>query len=64
MTMQTSQHVLFALLETLFNLPTLSWSERSFGKALPKDHTGAIKRVIVVDGIDRNPYVFAISSLM
>jgi misacylated tRNA(Ala) deacylase len=28
---------------------------RAIGKALPDDYTGGIKRVIVIDGVDRNP---------
>lgn len=30
-------------------------SGRSVGKALPDDYTGGVKRVIVIDGVDRNP---------
>jgi misacylated tRNA(Ala) deacylase len=30
---------------------------RSVGKGLPEDYTGGVKRVIVIDGVDRNPYV-------
>lgn len=30
---------------------------RSVGKALPDDYTGGVKRVVVIDGVDRNPYV-------
>lgn len=33
-------------------------SGRSVGKALPDDYTGGVKRVVVIDGVDRNPYVF------
>lgn len=113
--MHTSQHLLSALLETRFNLPTLSWSltayptpsyveiprgmtpdeiatiqdeanrlvfegrkvhvevkeldkeretdlpklesGRSVGRGLPDDYTGGVKRVVVIDGVDRNPYV-------
>lgn len=33
-------------------------SGRSVGKALPQDYTGGVKRVVVIDGVDRNPYVF------
>ncbi|KDR83787.1 hypothetical protein GALMADRAFT_236159 [Galerina marginata CBS 339.88] len=32
-------------------------SGRSVGKALPEDYTGGVKRVVVIDGVDRNPYV-------
>lgn len=32
-------------------------SGRSVGKALPEDYTGGVKRVIIIDGVDRNPYV-------
>ncbi|KAJ8475139.1 hypothetical protein ONZ45_g15709 [Pleurotus djamor] len=28
---------------------------RSVGKALPEDYTGGVKRVVVIDGVDRNP---------
>ncbi|KAH6914950.1 alanyl-tRNA synthetase domain-containing protein [Coprinopsis sp. MPI-PUGE-AT-0042] len=28
---------------------------RSIGKGLPDDYTGGVKRVIVIDGVDRNP---------
>lgn len=31
-------------------------SGRSVGKALPEDYTGGVKRVVVIDGVDRNPY--------
>ena len=119
MCMHTSQHLLSAVLETHFSLPTLSWalttfptpsyveiprslteeeisevqaithtlayegravhveieplrregpdanhpgvaiheSGRSVGKALPEDYTGGVKRVVVIDGVDRNPCV-------
>lgn len=30
-------------------------SGRSVGKALPADYTGGIKRVVVIDGVDKNP---------
>ncbi|KAJ8086559.1 hypothetical protein PM082_005382 [Marasmius tenuissimus] len=30
-------------------------SGRTVGKALPTDYTGGVKRVIVIDGVDRNP---------
>ena len=30
-------------------------SGRAIGKALPDDYTGGVKRVIVIDGVDRNP---------
>ena len=30
-------------------------SGRAIGKALPEDYTGGIKRVVVIDGVDRNP---------
>ncbi|ESK97615.1 alanyl-trna synthetase domain containing 1 [Moniliophthora roreri MCA 2997] len=36
------------------DVPTLE-SGRAVGKALPKDYTGGIKRVIVIEGVDRNP---------
>lgn len=28
---------------------------RAIGKALPDDYTGGVKRVVVIDGVDRNP---------
>ncbi|KAF9452507.1 ThrRS/AlaRS common domain-containing protein [Macrolepiota fuliginosa MF-IS2] len=28
---------------------------RTVGKALPEDYTGGVKRVVVIDGVDRNP---------
>ena len=31
---------------------------RSIGKALPADYTGGVKRVVVIDGVDRNPSVY------
>jgi misacylated tRNA(Ala) deacylase len=33
-------------------------SGRSVGKGLPEDYTGGVKRVVVIQGVDRNPYVF------
>jgi misacylated tRNA(Ala) deacylase len=30
---------------------------RAVGKALPADYTGGVKRVVVIDGVDRNPSV-------
>ncbi|KAF5331677.1 hypothetical protein D9611_007716 [Ephemerocybe angulata] len=30
-------------------------SGRAIGKALPEDYTGGVKRVVVIDGVDRNP---------
>jgi hypothetical protein len=33
-------------------------SGRSIGRGLPDDYTGGVKRVVVIDGVDRNPYVF------
>ncbi|RDB22565.1 putative alanyl-tRNA editing protein alaX [Hypsizygus marmoreus] len=35
-------------------VPTLE-TGRSVGKALPDDYTGGVKRVVVIDGVDRNP---------
>jgi misacylated tRNA(Ala) deacylase len=29
---------------------------RSIGRGLPEDYTGGVKRVVVIDGVDRNPY--------
>ncbi|KAL0950042.1 hypothetical protein HGRIS_010050 [Hohenbuehelia grisea] len=34
--------------------PTLE-SGRAVGKALPDDYTGGVKRIVVIDGVDRNP---------
>ncbi|KAK7049566.1 hypothetical protein VNI00_005597 [Paramarasmius palmivorus] len=34
--------------------PTLE-NGRAVGKALPKDYTGGVKRVIVIEGVDKNP---------
>ena len=31
---------------------------RPVGKALPADYTGGVKRVVVIDGVDRNPSVY------
>jgi misacylated tRNA(Ala) deacylase len=28
---------------------------RAIGKGLPEDYTGGVKRVVVIDGVDRNP---------
>lgn len=28
---------------------------RAIGKALPTDYTGGVKRIVVIDGVDRNP---------
>ncbi|KAJ7498970.1 ThrRS/AlaRS common domain-containing protein [Mycena latifolia] len=113
MSLHTSQHLLSALLETLLNIPTLSWSltsypapcyveiprgmtvqeiamiqeaanrlvlegrkvhveveelhaksikpveklesGRAIGRGLPEDYTGGVNRVVVIDGVDRNP---------
>ncbi|TFK48036.1 ThrRS/AlaRS common domain-containing protein [Heliocybe sulcata] len=30
-------------------------SGRAVGKGVPKDYTGGVKRVVVIDGVDRNP---------
>lgn len=32
-------------------------SGRSVGKALPEDYTGGVNRVVIIDGVDRNPCV-------
>ncbi|KAG5639013.1 hypothetical protein H0H81_007921 [Sphagnurus paluster] len=42
-------------------VPTLD-SGRTVGRGLPDDYTGGVKRVVVIDGVDRNPYVYSISS--
>lgn len=36
------------------SVPTLE-NGRAVGKALPEDYTGGVKRVVVIDGVDRNP---------
>lgn len=36
------------------SVPTLE-DGRAAGKALPQDYTGGVKRVVVIDGVDRNP---------
>lgn len=28
---------------------------RSVGKGLPEDYTGGVKRIVVIQGVDRNP---------
>jgi len=35
-------------------IPKLA-SGREVGKGLPSDYTGGVKRVVVIDGVDRNP---------
>ena len=30
-------------------------SGRSVGRGLPEDYTGGVKRVVVIQGVDRNP---------
>ena len=35
-------------------VPTLE-NGRAIGKGLPEDYTGGVKRVVVIDGVDRNP---------
>jgi len=35
-------------------VPTLE-NGRAVGKALPEDYTGGVKRVVVINGVDRNP---------
>ncbi|KAK2466177.1 hypothetical protein APHAL10511_001819 [Amanita phalloides] len=42
------------ILEQSKELPKLE-NGRAVGRALPSDYTGGIKRVIVIDGVDRNP---------
>lgn len=32
-------------------------SGRNVGKALPADYTGGVKRTVIIDGVDRSPYV-------
>lgn len=34
-------------------------SGRAVGKGLPEDYTGGVKRVVVIDGVDKNPYVYS-----
>ena len=40
------------------NVPRVSRFENggSAGKPLPSDYTGDVKRTLVIDGVDRNPY--------
>jgi misacylated tRNA(Ala) deacylase len=40
------------------NVPRVARFEngRSAGKPLPSDYTGDVKRTLVIDGVDRNPY--------
>ncbi|KAF9075882.1 ThrRS/AlaRS common domain-containing protein [Rhodocollybia butyracea] len=35
--------------------PVVLESGRSIGKGLPSDYTGGVNRVVVIDGVDRNP---------
>ena len=39
------------------NVPGVARMEngKSVGKALPADYTGGVKRIVVIDGVDRNP---------
>jgi len=30
-------------------------SGRSVGRGLPEDYTGGVKRVVIIDGVDKNP---------
>lgn len=39
------------------SVPVLQ-SGRAVGRGLPDDYTGGVKRVVVIDGVDRNPYDF------
>ncbi|KAJ3994210.1 ThrRS/AlaRS common domain-containing protein [Lentinula boryana] len=36
-------------------VPAILESGRSAGKGLPSDYTGGVNRVVVIDGVDRNP---------
>lgn len=38
--------------------PVVLESGRAVGKGLPSDYTGGVNRVVVIDGVDRNPQVF------
>lgn len=40
--------------ENANSVPVLD-SGRAVGKALPHDYTGGIKRVVIIDGVDKNP---------
>ena len=31
---------------------------RTVGKALPSDYTGGVKRTVIIEGVDRSPYVY------
>jgi len=35
--------------------PPKTETGRAIGKGLPEDYTGGVKRVVVIDGVDRNP---------
>lgn len=35
--------------------PVVLESGRAVGKGLPSDYTGGVNRVVVIDGVDRNP---------
>lgn len=35
--------------------PLVLESGRSVGRGLPSDYTGGVNRVVVIDGVDRNP---------
>lgn len=30
-------------------------SGRTIGKALPEDYTGGVKRMVIIEGVDKNP---------
>jgi len=35
--------------------PNTTLNGRAVGKSLPEDYTGGVKRIVVIDGVDRNP---------
>lgn len=39
-------------------------SGREAGKGLPQDYTGGVKRVVVIDGVDKGPSVISMSRSM
>lgn len=37
------------------DITDIGGKSRAVGKGLPEDYTGGVKRVVVIDGVDRNP---------
>ncbi|EAU84748.2 alanyl-tRNA synthetase domain-containing protein [Coprinopsis cinerea okayama7 len=48
-------HVEVDVLEESQPRPTDPANSRSVGKGLPDDYTGGVKRIVVIEGVDRNP---------